>query len=146
PEFFAKAMASDAESISFDLEDAVDESRKDSARGELARFLKTLPPNHGKIIVVRVNSLATPHGRADLEAIVGPWLDLVNQPKCEGPEDILRFVEALATAESQISEFGFRNSDFSGLTNPKSEIRIPKSEKKIGVLVNIETPRALRLA
>ena len=33
PELFAKALASAADGISFDLEDAVSESRKDEARG-----------------------------------------------------------------------------------------------------------------
>jgi citrate lyase subunit beta/citryl-CoA lyase len=33
PELFAKAMASQADGLSFDLEDAVDESMKDQARG-----------------------------------------------------------------------------------------------------------------
>src|ERR1041385_2624198 len=122
PELFAKAMASDAEALSFDLEDAVDETRKGAARAELAQFLRTLPPSHGKVIVVRVNSLATPHGRADLEAVVGPWLDIVNQPKCEGPEDVREFVDALTRVEGR------------------------REGKGAGVLVNIEKPRALRLA
>ena len=72
PELFAKAMASEADALSFDLEDAVDEQRKDEARIELARFLRTLPPNPGKVIIVRVNGLETPHFEADIEAIVGP--------------------------------------------------------------------------
>ena len=48
PELFAKAMASEADGLSFDLEDAVDESMKDDARRSLARFLHGLEPGHGK--------------------------------------------------------------------------------------------------
>jgi len=36
PELFAKAMASEADGLSFDLEDAVDESMKETARKEVA--------------------------------------------------------------------------------------------------------------
>ena len=122
PELFAKAMASDADAISFDLEDAVDDSRKDSARNELAEFLRTLPPNPRKVIIVRVNSLVTSHGRADLEAVVGPWLDLINQPKCDSPEAVREFVDVLETVEST------------------------RETKRPGILVNIETPHALRVA
>ena len=36
PELFSKALASDADALSFDLEDAVHESRKEEARRLLA--------------------------------------------------------------------------------------------------------------
>src|SRR5678815_31575 len=59
-------MASEADGLSFDLEDAVDVSMKDTARKEVARFLRALPENHGKTIIVRVNGLETPHFAADI--------------------------------------------------------------------------------
>jgi citrate lyase beta subunit len=121
PELFAKAMAGEADALSFDLEDAVDEAVKDSARDELARFLRELPTNHGKTIIVRVNGLATPHFEADLEAIVGPGLDLVNLPKPESADDVRRCAAAIARLERG-------------------------TPVEIGILVNIETPRALRTA
>jgi citrate lyase subunit beta/citryl-CoA lyase len=122
PELFAKAMASEADGLSFDLEDAVDESMKDEARRELARFLAGLEPGHGKTIIVRVNGLNTPHFQADLEAIVGPWLDLVNLPKPESADDVRACADALAIAER----------------NARCE--------PIGILANIESPKAFRLA
>ncbi|HET9576221.1 MAG TPA: CoA ester lyase [Usitatibacter sp.] len=121
PELFAKALAGEADALSFDLEDAVDEAVKDSAREELSRFLRTLPPGHGKTIIVRVNGLDTPHFQADLAAIVGPGLDLVNLPKPESAEDVRRCAAAIAALERGTRE-------------------------DVGILVNIETPRALRLA
>jgi citrate lyase subunit beta/citryl-CoA lyase len=39
PELFAKALAGEADALSFDLEDAVAEARKDEARGLLRNFL-----------------------------------------------------------------------------------------------------------
>ena len=53
PEFFDKALASEADAISFDLEDAVQESRKVEARETLQAFLKKTPPRpRGKILIV----------------------------------------------------------------------------------------------
>src|SRR5690349_4696315 len=121
PELFAKAMAGEADALSFDLEDAVDEAVKDEARQNLARFLRTLPENHGKTIIVRVNGLATPHFEADLEAIVGSGVDLVNLPKPESPDDVRQCAGVIARLERGRSE-------------------------DIGILVNVESPRALRLA
>ena len=123
PELFAKAMASEADALSFDLEDAVDEARKGEARRELSKFLRTLPPNCGKTIIVRVNGLETPHFEEDIEAIVGPGLDLVNVPKPEGPDDIREAAVVIGAAER------------------KAQVHAP-----IGILANIESPRAYRLA
>lgn len=92
PELFAKALASEADALSFDLEDAVDESRKDEARRHVADFLRSLPADKAKVIIVRVNGLATPHFEADIAAIRGPGLDYVNLPMVEGAEDIRRAV------------------------------------------------------
>ena len=122
PELFAKAMAGPADALSFDLEDAVDESRKDEARRELARFLRTLPPNSGKTIIVRVNGLDTRHFEADLAAIVGPGLDIVNLPKPESPDDVRECGHALAKLERE------------------------RGLAPVSIMPNIESPRALRLA
>ena len=122
PELFAKAMASEADALSFDLEDAVDEARKDEARQELARFLRSLPENTGKVIIVRVNGLATKHFERDLDAIVGPGLDIVNLPKPESGDDVRACARALAKAER------------------KAKI------DPVDILPNIESPQALRLA
>src|SRR3954471_16310144 len=116
PELFAKAMAGDADALSFDLEDAVDEAVKDEARQNLARFLRALPENHGKTIIVRVNGLDTRHFEADMEAIIGPGLDLVNLPKPESADDVRECAAAIARLERGNTEGA-------------------------GILVNIESPR-----
>jgi citrate lyase beta subunit len=122
PELFDKALKGDADALSFDLEDAVDESRKDEARRTLAKFLRALPPNSGKVIIVRVNALGTPHFQADIEAIACPGLDMVNLPKPESGDDVRACAAALAKVE-------------------RAEGLDP-----IDILPNIESPRALRLA
>jgi citrate lyase beta subunit len=124
PELFAKALASRADAISIDLEDAVEETRKVEARAAVSSFLSTRQRGaDGKVMIVRVNALSTPHFDADLQAIVGSALDLVNLPMAESPEDVRAGADALARIERA-----------KGIVEP------------IGLLVNIETPRALRLA
>jgi citrate lyase beta subunit len=119
PELFAKALASEADGLSFDLEDAVDEARKDEAREILGKFLRTLEPGHGKTIIVRVNGLETRHFERDLEAVMCDALDMVNLPKPESPDD----VRACAAAMDKLDHAA-----------------------GIGILANIESPRAYRLA
>lgn len=123
PELFAKAMAGEADALSIDLEDAVDESRKDEARGEVAKFLRSLPADRAKTIIVRVNGLGTPHFVADLEAVLGTGLDLVNLPMPESAEEVRDASREMARVEKA-----------KGIAKPT------------GLLANIETPRAFRLA
>jgi len=123
PELFAKAMAGDADAISIDLEDAVDESRKDRAREEVARFLRELPADKAKTIIVRVNGVGTPHFERDIEAISGPGLDLVNQPMPESGDEVRACAEAIR-----------RVAKAKGLAAPA------------GIMANIETPAAFRRA
>ena len=124
PELFAKALAGDADAISFDLEDAVQESRKAEARRNLKTFLRQSSPRPGgKIVIVRVNGLTTPHFEADLAAVVGPVVDMINLPKPESADDVRAAAAALAGCE-----------------------RANDVERPIGILPNIESPRGLRLA
>jgi citrate lyase subunit beta/citryl-CoA lyase len=124
PELFAKAMASGADALSFDLEDAVDEKRKSEARRTLARFLRELPTGHGKTIIVRVNGLATEHFEDDVLAMVGAGtVDLINVPKLEGADDTRDAARTIAAAE-----------------------RGQRTDDPVGILANIETPKAYRLA
>src|SRR5258706_1296549 len=88
-ELFPKALASAADALPFDLEDAVVESRKAEARVTLASALASAEfAASRKTILVRVNARATPHFAADLAAIVSARLDLVNVPKVESAEEV----------------------------------------------------------
>jgi citrate lyase subunit beta/citryl-CoA lyase len=93
PELFAKALASDADALSIDLEDAVQESRKAEARHATREFLESAPP--GKYLIVRINSLQTPHFQADVEAVAVSRLDCVNLPKTESPDDVRALAQRL---------------------------------------------------
>jgi citrate lyase beta subunit len=124
PDLFAKALASDADSISIDLEDAVQESRKAEARAGVAEFLRSTPPSSsGKVIIVRVNGLSTSHFDADLNAVVRLGVDIINLPKAESAQEITTTVAALARYEAE-----------RGIEQP------------IGILANIESPRGMRYA
>jgi len=124
PEFFAKALAGEADAISFDLEDAVQESRKVEARRTLQAFLRETPPrSRGKVIIVRVNGLTTPHFEADIAAVAWPGVDMINLPKPESAGDVRAAAAVLARYETG-----------------------RRIERPIGILPNIESPRGLRLA
>jgi len=124
PELFPKALAGQADALSFDLEDAVPEAGKAEARRFVGEALQSREfASSKKILIVRVNGRTTPHFSADLAAVVGPRLDLLNLPKVESAGDIHETVSALAHLEAE-----------RGLTRP------------IGILANIESPRGLRFA
>lgn len=122
PDLFAKAAASQADALSFDLEDAVDLARKDEARSQLGRFLAT-PGTHGKTVVVRVNAIDTPHFQADVEAVLQPGLHILNLPKVEDPDDIRQVAQLLDRLELERGR-----------------------QQPVGILANIESPVGLRRA
>ncbi|MFR0690601.1 HpcH/HpaI aldolase/citrate lyase family protein [Enterobacterales bacterium AE_CKDN230030158-1A_HGKHYDSX7] len=64
PERFAKALASGADTVIVDFEDAVEASLKAQARGNLEAFLKANPDAR---VRVRINAAGDPEQAADLE-------------------------------------------------------------------------------
>ncbi|EHP43780.1 citrate (pro-3S)-lyase [Cupriavidus basilensis OR16] len=128
PELFDKALASAADGLSFDLEDAVAEARKPQAREALRELLRSGQARaSGKTLIVRVNALDTAHFAADVAAVAQPGLDLINLPKPECADDVRR---AAAAIEQAARANGFAHG----------------VDKPIRLLLNIETPKALRLA
>ena len=123
PELFTKALASAADAISFDLEDAVEERSKPAARAALQTLFKEDLSSHHKLIVVRINAVDTPHFVADLEAVVCAATHVVNIPMAQDPDTIRAVAVQLERLEAE-----------RGLKRP------------IGILVNIESPKGLRRA
>lgn len=102
PELFAKALASEADALSFDLEDSVPEDRKAQARANVASFLATPAVRAtAKTIVVRTNALATPYFIADIETLARADVGLLNLPKVESRDEALAAVELLQRCEAQ---------------------------------------------
>ena len=93
-DFFAKAVAGDADALSFDLEDAVADGDKAAARARLVEWLRSdAVASSAKRLIVRINAPDTPFFADDLAALAGVRLDLVNLPKAESP-DVVRAVAA----------------------------------------------------
>lgn len=89
PELFAKALASDADALSFDLEDAVPADGKDTARRHVSEFLcSDAARASSKQMIVRINGLDTPFARDDLAALTDGAARIVNLPKVETPEQV----------------------------------------------------------
>ena len=74
-------------------------------------------------MIVRINALGSPHFEGDLMAFACPQVALLNLPKAQSAADVRAAAAALESAERR-----------NGVTRP------------IGLLVNIETARAMRLA
>ncbi|AQP54529.1 citrate (pro-3S)-lyase subunit beta [Vagococcus penaei] len=84
-----------ADSIMFDLEDAVSLKEKDSARTLVHFALKTFDYSSVET-VVRINGLDTV-GAEDIEAVVLAGVDVIRLPKTETAQDIID-VDAVITA------------------------------------------------
>nr|WP_295768297.1 CoA ester lyase [Rhodoferax sp.] len=85
PERFAKAFDSGTDCIVIDLEDAVAEESKSSARDQLAQQLPKLSPEQLARTLVRVNAVGTPWHDGDVE-FMREWTDhgvAVMLPKSE---------------------------------------------------------------
>ncbi|TDR42447.1 citrate lyase subunit beta/citryl-CoA lyase [Tahibacter aquaticus] len=124
PELFAKALAGEADAISFDLEDAVPADGKAAAREAVAAFLRSAAArDSGKLLIVRINAADSVHFADDLAAIANAGADMINLPKAESAQAVRDAVAALEAAEAR-----------HGVTATAA------------LLLNIETPRGLREA
>jgi citrate lyase subunit beta/citryl-CoA lyase len=77
----AKALASDADAVILDLEDAVAEQSKPAARRTARGSLEQAGERGG--LWIRVNAVSTPHCLADLEAVTHAGLVAIVLPKAE---------------------------------------------------------------
>lgn len=92
----ARGLASAADALILDLEDAVAPARKSAAREICAKAIAT--SKNAKRLFVRVNALDTGDTFADLAAIVPPGPYGVVLPKCRGAGDatvVSRYLEKL---------------------------------------------------
>ncbi|MGW0707703.1 HpcH/HpaI aldolase/citrate lyase family protein [Streptomyces sp. NPDC002643] len=94
PEVVTKALASGADVVIVDLEDAVPPARKEYARAATADLLSAPPPTP---VHVRVNALNTPFTTRDLKTLAQlPGLSGLRLPKITSPEDVVRVAERTA--------------------------------------------------
>jgi citrate lyase subunit beta/citryl-CoA lyase len=94
------ALASGADAIIADLEDAVAPSAKADARRTVADWLATLVDGAQPELWIRVNASARLPAD-DLHAVIGPAVTGVCLPKTHTPEQVRRLGELLAAVEQQ---------------------------------------------
>lgn len=121
PELFAKAFASAADAISFDVEDSVPDEGKTRARAAIVDFLASgAARESGRIVIVRTNAPGSPYFEDDLRAFARPDVALLNLPKVRDVEDVRQAASTLET--------------------------LGRDAGPVRLLINIETARSLRLA
>lgn len=101
PELFAKAVASGADAVVLDLEDAVALERKDQARQNVADAIESLSES-GLGIFVRVNDLSTPFWSDDVRLVTRPGLTGIALPKVQTADDVARVANLLTELEREI--------------------------------------------
>ena len=92
-----KAKSIPADALILDLEDAVAPEAKETARVQVCAAVKAGGYGHREL-VIRVNALDTPWGKADIEAAAAAAPDAILLPKPGTGADIVRATEALAHA------------------------------------------------
>ena len=124
PELFSKALACEADALSFDLEDSVAPARKEEARKALRDFFRSgALAGCSKTIIVRINASDTPFFAADIQAMAQTGVHMLNLPKPRDANDVRQTSQAIGQAQIDNKVSG-----------------------TIGLLLNIETPNALRTA
>lgn len=83
-----------ADSVIFDLEDAVAITEKDAARHLVYEAIKTIP--YPCEVAIRINHIQTPFGFDDLRTVLPAKPGLIRLPKAESAEDIQQ-VDAIIT-------------------------------------------------
>ena len=92
PRRIENALASEADAVVLDLEDAVAPNRKEEARETVAGFLRS---GDEKPIFVRVNAPGSALAEEDIEAVAGPNLAGLRPPKTESAEAVRRVAKRL---------------------------------------------------
>jgi citrate lyase subunit beta/citryl-CoA lyase len=88
PDRFGKALASGADAVVLDLEDAVAADAKDVAREAVRAWAAEATPADRARAVVRTNGLGSPHAARDLAAVAEAGLNAVMLPKTESVDDV----------------------------------------------------------
>jgi citrate lyase subunit beta/citryl-CoA lyase len=98
PERFAKALASGADAIVLDLEDAVAPSAKGEARDAIARWCGGLSADERSRIVVRINDARSSAFVDDLRLLGDARIDAVMLPKAESSAQVQTVLAAAPCA------------------------------------------------
>ncbi|MTI49328.1 MAG: CoA ester lyase [Firmicutes bacterium] len=89
-----------ADSVIFDLEDAISLGEKDSARILVRNALETLNYN-GTEIIIRINAINTSFWQKDLDMIIPKNPNIIMPPKIESKEDIIEIENYITKIEER---------------------------------------------
>jgi len=130
-----------ADSVMFDLEDSVSVHEKDAARFLIFRALKCIDYENTET-VVRINSLHSPYGEDDLEAMVRARPDVIRLPKTESPEDIMEADEKLGILEKKLGLPKNEIKLFAAIENARGVVNVSRiteaSDRLVGVAFGAE--------
>jgi citrate lyase subunit beta/citryl-CoA lyase len=98
PRRIEKALASEADAVILDLEDAVAPNRKEEARETIAGFLRS---RHEKPVFVRANAPGSALAEEDIEAVAGPNLAGLRLPKTESAAAVRQVAGRLEDLECE---------------------------------------------
>ncbi|MGL2221956.1 citrate (pro-3S)-lyase subunit beta [Oenococcus oeni] len=130
-----------ADSIMFDLEDAVSLSEKDAARILVFNALTTQDYGDAEL-VVRVNGLDTPFFKNDVYAMVKAGVDVIRLPKTESAEMMRQLESVIEEAEKKFSiEVGTTHM-MAAIESAKGVLNAPEiaaaSDRMIGIALSAE--------
>ena len=127
------------DSIMLDLEDAVAENQKDSARFSLYHALKSIDYGDTEVIV-RINGLDTPHWQEDIRVCVAGGADGIRIAKCESAQDVITVDKAVSEAEREFGVQEGRTLLMAALESPKGILNAYEickaSDRMFGVAIS----------
>lgn len=141
PSMMPDAHLYGADALMFDLEDSVKASEKDAARDLVSEALKTF--DYGDVeLVVRVNPLNTPHGKADVMAMIAAGVHVIRMPKTETALDITEADAWIGHCERTLglrdNSIGLMAAIESGLGILNVQAIAMASERLIGIAIGAE--------
>ena len=123
PGLIKDAYVYGADSIMLDLEDAVAENQKDSARFSLYHALKEVDYGDTEVIV-RINGLDTPHWREDVRVCVAGGADGLRIAKTESAQDVRAVEEATLAAEREFGVEEGRTLLMAAIESPRGVLHV----------------------
>ncbi|WP_414153760.1 citrate (pro-3S)-lyase subunit beta [Pediococcus acidilactici] len=130
-----------ADSIMFDLEDAVSMAEKDAARFLVAEAIKTQDYGDAEL-VVRVNGQDTPFYRNDVLAMVKAGIEVIRLPKAESADMIKKLEQDVLEAEKKFNREIGSTHLMTAIESAKGVLNAPEiasaSERMIGIAISAE--------
>lgn len=105
PTIMRKALASDADAVILDLEDAVPPEQKVDARRAVAALLEEIaaaPPKPAPAVHIRINLIGDAYDVDDLRVAVHPTVEAIRLPKAESPETVRTASRKVGDLEAEL--------------------------------------------